>query len=448
MTSTSRTTPASPQTVGARLDALPLSGWHRRMVRLIGLGSFFNFYEVALGSFLGTLLSVQWHLSATEVALTVGAAFLGEMIGSVTLAPLADRFGRRLLFQVNLIAYAVLSLATAFSPNLSVFLVLRVLTGVGLGAELTLVDTYLAELLPAKRRGRYIAYSYTLGLVGVPVAGALSKAATGSVLGVAGWRWLLVLAAAGSLAAWLPTRRMPESPRWLAAVGRGAEADRVLRGIERAAGTPTGPPTLALSPDAPTTRPDPRTYRRRSVLLWAMWICGPIGFYGFASIAPIVLRAKGFDVAHSLTYAALTAIGYPLGSLLSVYLTERVPRRTLLIVSSLSVGAFGLVFGTTNSAGLILAAGTASTLSTVVQSNISHIYQTELFPSSHRSTLIGLPYAASRLLGAVLPLGAVTLLATIGASGLYAICAVILIVLAVTVRLIGPRTDHRPLDAI
>ena len=147
----------TPSFIAARLDRLPLSGWHRRMVLLIGLGSFFNLFEIALGSFLGVLLGAQWSLSTFDRSMIIGALFFGEMIGSILMAPLADRLGRRILFQVNLLTYAVLSLATAFAPNLGVFLVLRLLTGIGLGAELTLVDTYLSELLPRARRGRYVA---------------------------------------------------------------------------------------------------------------------------------------------------------------------------------------------------------------------------------------------------------------------------------------------------
>jgi hypothetical protein len=93
--------------IAARLDRLPVTGWRRRMVVLIGLGSFCNLFEIALGSFLGVLLGAQWSLSTLDRSMVIGALFLGEMIGSLLLAPLADRFGRRLLFQVNLLTYAV-----------------------------------------------------------------------------------------------------------------------------------------------------------------------------------------------------------------------------------------------------------------------------------------------------------------------------------------------------
>ena len=150
----------------------------------------------------------------------------------------------------------------------------------------------------------------------------------------------------------------------------------------------------------------------------------------------------------SLAYSALTAIGYPLGSLISVYLTERVERRALLIASTLAVAVFGTIFGSASTTAVILAAGACTTLSSIMQSNLSHIYQTELFRSANRSTSIGLPYSASRLISALLPLIVVGLLTSIGAGGMYAACAVLLVGLAVLVRVLGPHTNNHRLDTI
>jgi putative MFS transporter len=174
-----------------------------------------------------------------------------------------------------------------------------------------------------------------------------------------------------------------------------------------------------------------------------MWVVNPVGFYTFASIAPIVLLAKGFDLAHPLTYSAMTALGYPLGSLTSVYLTERVERRTLLIAAT-----FGIVFGLGANVVLVIGAGVATTISTVVQSNLVHIYQTELFHTANRSTGIGIPYAASRLVSTLLPFGALALLSAVGPAGLYICSALLLATMALIVRILGPRTTNQRLDAI
>ena len=206
------------------------------------------------------------------------------------------------------------------------------------------------------------------------------------------------------------------------------------------------PPAIA---DPPPSGPPPAgRYRRRAVLMWVIQIASPVGFYAFASIAPIVLLAKGFDLTHSLMYSALTALGYPLGSLVSVYLTERVERRTLLIASTLAAAVFGVAFGLAADITVVVAAGIATSVSTVMQSNFTHIYQAELFHTTNRSTAIGIPYAASRLVGALLPLAALSLLAAIGSGGLYIGCAILLGASALAIRLLGPRTNNRQLDTI
>jgi MFS transporter, putative metabolite:H+ symporter len=131
-----------------------------------------------------------------------------------------------------------------------------------------------------------------------------------------------------------------------------------------------------------------------------------------------------------------------------VYFSERVERRTLLIASTLAVGVFGLAFGLATTIPLVVAAGIATTISTVLQSNFTHIYQAEMFHTSNRSTAIGLAYAGSRVVGAVLPLTALTLLSAIGAGGLYGCCALLLSGLALAIRSFGPRTNNQQLDTI
>ena len=138
-----------------RLEALPLSAWHRRLTVLVGIGSFFDLYEMFLGGVLASILTAEWKLDATGKSLVIASAFLGMFVGANVLSVVADRIGRRRAFMINLVIYALLSLATGFAPNLPVFLVLRFASGIGMGAELVLVDTYLAEFLPARSRGRW-----------------------------------------------------------------------------------------------------------------------------------------------------------------------------------------------------------------------------------------------------------------------------------------------------
>jgi putative MFS transporter len=441
-----QTTPPPTSSVSEILDASPVTRWHRRLVVLIGAGSFFNFVEVALSSLLVPLIGLHWTLNPQLQAGLIAATFVGEAIGSLVLSPLADRFGRSRMFQVNLLLYVIFSIASAFAPGPVILIVLRVLLGIGLGAELTLVDSYLSEMMPKNSRGRLVAWSYTFGLLAVPIIGAVTVFFPHSIGGIEGWRFILGIAAIGGLIVWLLRRRLPESPRWLVAHGREAEARVVLEQLSLTM------PYVNMDerevPSEPLHEPTRPQILRRRVLLILMNTLSPIGFYGFASIAPLVLVDKGYSIVHSLIFTALSALGYPLGSVVSALLVERVQRRTLLIGASLAVAVFGISFGLASTPLLVVIAGFLTGLSSVVQSNVTHIYQAELFPTRIRARSIGLPYALSRVIGAALPFATLPILYALGAGPLFALCGALILVLAVTIAILGPRTNARSLDAI
>jgi putative MFS transporter len=455
---------ATPPTVGssaqvavdvaARLDGLPLSRWHVRVVTLMGLGTFFNFFEVGLGSLLVTLVPAGWAATTLDKSLVIGSAFVGELLGALFLAPLADRFGRRTMFQVNLVAYAGLSVACTMAPDPMTFVLLRVLVGVGLGAELVLVDSFLVELVPAASRGRLCGICYFVGWLALPTSALVAAYLPRVMLGIECWRWLLILSALGAILAWVARRSLPESPRWLAAVGRSSEAIAALERIEAA--VPSRPPhggdaIRVAAPDS-TAAARPRLLRRpllgRTVLACVIWTCQTVGVLGFSSIAPLVLIHKGFDVIHSLGYTAASAAGFPIGAAVAVLLAERFQRKHVLVVSSVLVAACGALFGMATSVWLVITAGAALNICNVVMGNISHTYTPELFPTSVRTTASGRTYSLSRLVSAVLPFDTLPVLYAYGPGVLFSLCAALILIMSAAVALAGPRTNSRQLDTI
>ena len=444
------------QNAASRLDRLPISGWHRRLVILVGIGTFFDLYEVFLGGVLGATLATQWSLDSTGKALVISSGFIGMFAGAIGLGVLADVFGRRRMFLINLGVYSVFSLAAAAAPNLSTLVVLRILAGLGLGAELTLVDTYLSEFLPRKSRGRYISWAYTLGFVAVPiVALAGARLVAGHHLAISGWRWLLVIGGLGAFVLWMMRRRLPESPRWLASHGREEEAARILDGIEdevRAA-TRAELPVVAAVPEEPLVRLPltsmfGATYRRRTVMLWIFQVLQTVGYYGFGSLAPIVLVSKGYSVVDSLGYAALSYIGYPIGSALSIPLMERCERKSLIIGSALGIAAFGVVFGAAANTALIVFAGFLLTICSNIFSNAFHVYQAEIFPTRIRSSAIGIAYSLSRATSAALPFIAISVLDHLGSTVVFVGSAVLMLLLCLNVSVLGPYTTGRSLEQV
>jgi putative MFS transporter len=451
----------------ARLDRLPLSGWHRKLTLVVGIGAFFDLYEIFLGGVLAEALASPWHLGHTAQSWVIASGFLGMFVGSNALSVLADRFGRRRMLLVSLGVYSLFSLLCAGAPSIGWFVVLRFLAGLGLGGELVLVDTYLAEFLPTAVRGRYIAYAYTFGFVGVPVAALFGAhvVAAHQPLGLDGWRWLLIGGALGAGFIQLMRTRLPESPRWLASRGRGDEAERTVSGVEgevvRVTGAPLPPvpePALAApgSPSAPSAGEGRvplgemfrGVHRRRTLMWWVFQVLQTVGYYGFGSLAPVVLAAKGHTVTESLSYAALSFCGYPIGSALSIPLIDRVERKSLIIASALGIALFGLVFGFAASAPLIVAAGFLLTVCSNVFSNAFHVYQTEIFPTGLRGSAIGVAYSLSRLTSVILPFIALTVLADLGATAVFTGSAVLMLLLCLDVGLFGPRSTGRSLEGI
>ncbi|MFC9617654.1 MFS transporter [Streptomyces sp. NPDC056938] len=475
MTQTAPSTAGSPSSVSRRLEVLRPGPWHRRLTAIVGVGAFFDLYEVFLGGVLAAALAEPWHLSHTQKSWIIAAGFLGMFVGANVMSLLADRFGRRQMFLVNLGMYSAFSLLCAAAPDVNWLVAARFLAGLGLGAELVLVDTYLSELLPTAVRGRYIAWAYTVGFLGVPLAALLGArlVAEHEIAGASGWRWLLVAGALGAFCIQWMRRALPESPRWLEARGRRAEAEAVVARIETlnetgTAGARQVPAQRKAEAQAhaesksdsksetetvPTVRVPLRRmfqppYRRRTVMWWIFQVLQTVGYYGFGSLAPVVLAAKGHSTTASLGYAALSFCGYPLGSALSIPLIERFERRTLIIVAALGQAFFGLLFGFADAAWLIVGSGFLLTVCSNVFSNAFHVYQAEIFPTNLRSSAIGIAYSLSRLVSVILPFIALSVLDDLGATAVFAGSAVLMVLLCLNVGLLGPKTKGLALDAI
>jgi putative MFS transporter len=424
---------------------------HRYLIAVVGVATFFDLYDLFLASSVSTVLSKEFGVSSGELKPLLASAFLGAFVGAITLGRLADRIGRRRAFLVTLGIYSLFTLLGAFSTDVWMLVICRFVAGIGIGAELPLADAYLADLLPAKSRGRATAWAYSVGFCGVPAAGFLAKALVGHApFGVDGWRWLFVVGALGSAIVWLLRTGLPESPRWLAAQGRTDEAEKVVRRLESGAPQPLADP--APTPPAP----DPHKpsallrppWRRRTVMLYIFQLLQTFGYYGFGSLVPIVLAAKGFSLVNSLTFSAITFLGYPIGSALSIPLMERVQRKWLIVGSAFGMAVFGLGFGYATSGVLISVLGFCYTAISNVFSNGFHTYQGELFPTSLRATAAGSAYSLSRLATAAMPFILIPVLDEAGAGAMFGVVATAMVILMVDIAVLGPRTTGESLESI
>lgn len=219
-----------------RLDRLPWSRWHWRIVTALGVTWILDGLEVTIVGALGATLTspTTLNLSEPEVGLTASAYLLGSVTGALIFANLTDRQGRKKWFLLTLVLYVIATMLTAFSWNLESFMFFRFLTGMGIGGEYAAVNSAIDELIPARVRGQT-----DLAINGSWWCGT----ALGALLTVwllnpqiipeaVGWRLCFLLGAVLSVGILLVRQAMPESPRWLMTHGKTQEAEEIVRDIE------------------------------------------------------------------------------------------------------------------------------------------------------------------------------------------------------------------------
>jgi putative MFS transporter len=440
--------------IAARLDRLPITRAHRAIVAIAGVGTFFDLFDIFLAGVLGTVLIDRFHLDRVSLPLVLASGFLGMFLGALGLGLMADRLGRRRAFLLNLAIYSSFTLLGAFATSAGMLIAARFVAGIGIGAELPLVDSYLSEFLPPRQRGRYTAVAYTVGFVGVPAVGFLARALVPrQPFGIDGWRWVFVAGSLGGAIIWWLRRDLPESPRWLESRGRHAEADAIVTRLEREAGHVATSPNGAFADRtaaaaAPTARLFSPPYAGRTIVLWIFQIFQSVGYYGFGTLVPLVLVSKGFSVVNSLTYVSAVYIGYPLGSALSIPLVERFDRRWLIVGSAMAMAVLGIALGLASAPIAIVAFGMSYTVVSNIFSNAFHIFQAEIFPTAIRATATSTAYGLSRLSSAAMPFVLLPLLERSGATAMFAAVATAMAIVVVDIGVFAPSTTGRPLEHV
>ena len=347
-------------TVAARLDRLPPSRHTRRLVTLVSLGGWFEFYDlfftayVAIGLFKGGLFkpTTSGLFDLQGFASFVAALFLGLFVGTLAFSWMSDRFGRRSIFTFALLWYSAGALVMAFQNSPESIDLWRFIASVGLGVELVNVDTYVSELVPKDQRGPAFAYNQFVMFTAVPVVAFLAwQLVPQTILGLDGWRWVVIIGSIGAFVIWWIRRGLPESPRWLEQHGRTAQADAIVGALEqkiRADGVALPPPE-AVAGEA-EHKPGVwmemwnAEYRGRTVMLVIYNLFQTVGYYGFSSWVPTLLISQGIGVTKSLVYTFIIAIAAPIGPLVGMFFADHIERKWQIAWAAVGIAVFGLLF--------------------------------------------------------------------------------------------------------
>ena len=389
-----------------RLDRLPFTRRHGRLVVGSGAGWALDAMDVGLISFVMAALAAQWGLDDTTLSLVGSIGFVGMAVGAGLGGLLADRVGRRQVFAVTLLVYGLATGAAALSWSVGSLLVFRFVIGLGLGAELPVAATLVSEFAPARIRGRVVVALESFWAVGWVLAALIGYLVVPT--SDSGWRWALALGAVPAVYAAVVRFGLPESVRFLELRGRDAEAEAVVRRFEESAGvTPPAEPVTARH--AATPAPGPAALwqagtRLRTASLWAVWFGVNFSYYGAFIWLPSLLVASGMDLVRSFGYTLVITLAQLPGYALAAVLVEVWGRRPTLSVFLAGSAASAVVFGTAGSTTTMVAAGMALSFFNLGAWGALYAVTPEVYPTAMRATGSGWAAGFGRIASILAPL--------------------------------------------
>jgi len=394
--------------VTRRLDRLHWSRFHTTIAAVLGVGWLLDAFEVnVVGSVLGVIQNV-FHLTDTEAAWVVSIWLIGIMVGAFGFGYLTDRFGRKRLFLLTLLLYSTCTILTALSPSYVFLMLFRFLTAIGVGAEYSAINSAISEFTPARNRGRVNALVMNFWPVGAMLAALVNLFFINLFAASVGWRIGFAVGAIAALFVVWMRRSLPESPRWLLAKGRRAEAEDVVLEIEARAGQPS---ELEIAPIAITNAtPLPffgqivellTRYPWRVLLGCLLDLSEAFGFYGmFTFLSLAVLPAVNIPTLQVPWFYFLGNVGALAGGLAMVLVIDRLGRKITVpaFYTLAAVSAVLLAPATFTHSGLVvlLAFMLANFFATGAWTSAYPTFS-EIFPTHLRSTGIGFSVGVGRI---------------------------------------------------
>lgn len=449
--------------IAARLERLPLSGFHRKLLLIGGLGYMFDGLDSSSLAFLLPVVSKLWHLTSAQTGLVASSTYIGYFFGAFLSGVLADVIGRRRIMMSALAIYCCASLASATATDWHTFFALRVVAGFGSGAETVVIAPFLAEFVPRRYRGIFCG-----ALVGFMSFGYLGS----SILGFTvvrnfadGWRYLAVATSLPVVMLLWWRRTLPESPRWLESQGRLAEADTIVRAIESwfaGKGISLAPVVFAGNTPASASASAPAKGRalgnvltlwsprlaRTTTVSWLMWFSVAFAYYSFFSWIPSLLLKEGLTMTKSFGYSiAIYGAQIP-GYFSAAWLNERLGRKGVVASYMLLGGIAAITLAFSHTGLQIMTAGIC--LSFFMNGAFAGVYAytPEVFPTAVRATGTGSSSSFGRIGSVSAPILVGFVYPAFGFLGVFAMTTTVLLVGACVVFFLGIETRNRSLEEI
>ncbi|WP_315906002.1 MFS transporter [Priestia koreensis] len=378
-----------------QLDSPKLKRFQRKITMLSAAGTFLDGFDLTVIAVAMPLILSQWGFGPGVQAMITSSAVIGSLIGALWLGNLTDKFGRKAMYVVDLLAFVIFAALTAFAQAPWQLILFRFLLGIGIGADYPISATLVSEFSPTKERGKYSTFLGAMWFVG-----AVTAYIVGIVLlplGDSAWRYMLLIGAVFALIVFFFRVTLPESPRWLASRGREKEAEEIMLKI-------TGQKVII----PPSTKPKQKigdlfskSFFRRTFFVCGLWFCYAVAYYGISMYTPTILKpfTNGSQLLVYLGSGTVSVLGL-LGAIIGLNLVERIGRRPLIITSftGLSLALIVLALNPAPSFQfLVILFSLAVLFANMGGGILNFVYPTELFPTGIRASASGLATGVSRI---------------------------------------------------
>ncbi|MFF4625665.1 MFS transporter [Nonomuraea jabiensis] len=439
----------------ARLERLPVT---RRLLLIrviIGSATFFDAYTVLVIAFAMPQLVDAWNLNAAEVGLILSAGYLGQLVGALLFGALAERIGRLNTLLITIVLFVAMDIACLFAWNGTSMMAFRFVQGIGTGGEVPVASAYINEFIGARKRGRFFLLYEVIFPAGLMFAGIAGY----FLVPLYGWQSLFIVGIVPALLT-IPLRRlMPESPRWLAAKGRHAEADAVVRRLEEDAvrqGLELPEPAARPADARATVRSDWRelfkgVYRKRTLMIWALWICAYMINNGLVTWLPTLYKQVfKLPLETSLAYGWITSGVGVVASVICALLIDRVGRKrwyaAAFLVATIPLLLLTALGATTATQVVVLAPLAYAILQTISFS--LYLYSAELYPTRLRAIGTGFGSAWLRAGSSIGPIMVGWIVADLGVRYVFAAFAAVALIGGLVTMFFAIETKGRVLEEL
>ncbi|MDQ3811315.1 MAG: MFS transporter [Chloroflexota bacterium] len=454
--------------LAGRLDRLRLSPFHWRLLILSGLGWMFDAMDILIVASVAAAAAGEWvpgqtpeasAARASTVALITSANTGGLFFGALISGWLADRIGRKQVFQLTLLIYSLCTGLSALAPTPEALAAVRFVAGLGLGGELPVASTLVSEFAPAARRGFLVVLLESFWAYGTVLAALIGSVIIGQLQ--LSWRIAFAIGALPALYVFVLRRALPESPRLLISQGRYDEAEAIVARVEqlsevdpRQIHSPS-PPVAALAPANSARARVADLFgaglRSRTAVLWLMWATMNFSYYGIFLWLPSQFVRKGFSLQEALWFNLIIAVAQIPGYFSAAWLVEWLGRKLTLAAYLVMAGVGSFFFGQhaleARDVGQIIVWGSVISFFNLGAWGVVYTYTPELYPTWLRGTGAGWAAACGRVFAFLAPLSLPTLLALAGRDeGVFLVFTAVMVVGGLIVVVFGPETRGRSLE--